>query len=282
MFDIINLSLSVVTFFLYLSILTSSGTVICILLFKLTDAKKIVILFGYLGLISSIFGFALKGANLTGDFYGMIDKDILMLLWTTPIGTSFFYQIFGLLFIILGSYIRAYGGWISIFGSIAAIYSFIQIGHLADKNNILLSIILIMHLISVAFWIGILLPLKKLLKTPPRHIEAVKVGQKFGTLAIYFIPILTLAGIIMSYSIVGSFSALVYTKYGQTLLLKIAFFVIVLALGATNKLILIPQLKNKNPQASLRLINVINIEYLFILLILLVTTILTTNINLPM
>ena len=45
MFDIINLSLSVVTFFLYLSILTSSGTVICILLFKLTDAKKIVILF---------------------------------------------------------------------------------------------------------------------------------------------------------------------------------------------------------------------------------------------
>ena len=168
MFDIINLSLSVVTFFLYLSILTSRGTVICILLFKLTDAKKIVILFGYLGLISSIFGFALKGANLTGDLYGMIDKDILMLLWTTPIGTSFSYQIFGLLFIILGSYIRAYGGWISIFGSIAAIYSFIQIGHLADKNNILLSIILIMHLISVAFWIGILLPLKKLLKTPPK------------------------------------------------------------------------------------------------------------------
>ena len=74
MFDIINLSLSVVTFFLYLSILTSSGTVICILLFKLTDAKKIVILFGYLGLISSIFGFALKGANLTGDFYGMITE----------------------------------------------------------------------------------------------------------------------------------------------------------------------------------------------------------------
>ena len=282
MFDIINLSLSVVTFFIYLSILTSSGTVICILLFKLTDAKKIVILFGYLGLISSIFGFALKGANLTGDLYGMIDKDILMLLWTTPIGTSFFYQIFGLLLIILGSYIRANGIWISIFGGIAAIYSFLQIGHLADKNNILLNIILIMHLISVAFWIGILLPLKKLIKTPPRHIEAVEVGQKFGILAIYIIPILALAGIIMSYSIVGSFSALVYTKYGQTLLLKIAFFVIVLALGATNKLILIPQLKNKNPQASVRLINVINIEYLFILLILLVTTILTTNINLPM
>ena len=282
MFDIINLALSLTTFFLYLGVLTSTGTVICILFFKLNDANKIVIFFGFLGLISSIIGFALKGANLTGSLYGMLDKDILMLLWTTPVGTSFFYQIFGLLLIISGSYVRTYGLWISVFGGIAAIYSFLQIGHLVDKNNILLSIILIMHLLSVAFWMGILLPLKKLLKTPPRHIEAVKVGQKFGTLAIYFIPILTLAGIIMSYSIVGSFSALVYTKYGQTLLLKIAFFVIVLALGATNKLILIPQLKNKNPQASVRLINVINIEYLFILLILLVTTILTKNINLPM
>ena len=112
MFDIINLALSLTTFFVYLGVLTSTGTVICILFFKLNDANKIVIFFGFLGLISSIIGFALKGANLTGSLYGMLDKDILMLLWTTPVGTSFFYQIFGLLLIISGSYVGTYGLWI--------------------------------------------------------------------------------------------------------------------------------------------------------------------------
>ena len=52
--------------------------------------------FASLGLLATIFAFSLRGANLTGDASGMIDPEMLSLLWATPVGTAFMRFVLGL------------------------------------------------------------------------------------------------------------------------------------------------------------------------------------------
>ena len=57
--------------------------------------------FASLGLLATIFAFLLRGANLTGDASGMIDPEMLSLLWATPVGTAFMARVLGLSLLIL-------------------------------------------------------------------------------------------------------------------------------------------------------------------------------------
>ena len=86
--DIWGLAAIITKFSLYLGVLAATGTILVALMFRLNQFRGMALIFGGVALIATLIGFSLKGANLTGDISGMIDLEILVLLWSTPVGTA--------------------------------------------------------------------------------------------------------------------------------------------------------------------------------------------------
>ena len=85
----------------------------------------------------------------------------------------------------------------------------------------------------------------------------------------------------MGYQLVGSFTALVGTGYGQALIIKVLLIGGLLGLAAANKLRFIPALRAGDPAAASHLSKSISVEWLVILAVLGTTAVLTTHLTLP-
>ena len=278
--DIWGLASIAAKFLLYLGVLTSTGTVLAALVFQVANLRTFTIAFAALGMIGAIVSFVLGGAALTGDASGMMDLEMLGLLWSTPVGTALAYRLIGLGLLGVGLLLGRPGIWISTFGGGLALWSFVTVGHIPNRNMVWLDALLLFHLAAIALWIGILAPLKRLTKEQAVS-EAADLGHRFGRLAAFFVPLLILAGVVISYFLVGSVSALIGTGYGQALIAKIMIVAVLLGLGALNKLRIVPQLKAGDVTAAVHLSRSVSLEWLAVVVILLVTAILTSVLNLP-
>lgn len=279
--DAFGLAAIITKFALYLGVMTAAGTVIATLMFRLDRTRGFAVAFAVLGLIATILAFSLRGANLTGDVSGMTDPEMLGLLWTTPVGTALLLRLVGLGLLIAGLFIGRVGIWVSVLGGIIAIWSFDHVGHVSGRDTTLLDIALTLHLLAVALWIGVLTPLKRLASSSATYASAADVGHRFGVVAMVTVPALIIAGGYMGYELVGSFSALVGTGYGQALIIKVLLVGLLIGLAAANKLRFIPALRSGDPAAANHLSKSISVEWLVILAVLGTTAVLTTNLTLP-
>ena len=279
--DIWSLAAIITKFALYLGILTATGTVLAALMFRLNQFRGIALVFGGLAIIASLIGFSLKGANLTGDISGMLDLEMLGLLWSTPVGTAMALRLCGLGVLIVGLFMARGGLALSALGGITAVWSFGHIGHISDRGSAVLDVALTLHLITVAIWIGILTPLQRLARETATYAEAAKVGHRFGLVASFTVPALIIAGSYMSYTLVGSISLLIQTGYGQALIIKVLLVAVLLSLAAANKLRFMPRLRAGDATAANHLAKSISIEWLVVLLIFAITAVLTSNLTLP-
>jgi putative copper resistance protein D len=279
--DIWSLAAIITKFALYLGILTATGTVLAALMFRLNQFRGIALVFGGLAIIASLVGFSLKGANLTGDISGMLDLEMLGLLWSTPVGTAMALRLCGLGVLIVGLFMARGGLALSALGGITAVWSFGHIGHISDRGSAVLDVALTLHLITVAIWIGILTPLQRLARKTATYAEAAKVGHRFGLVASFTVPALIVAGGYMSYTLVGSIPALIQTGYGQALIIKVLLVAVLLSLAAANKLRFMPRLKVGDASAAKHLTTSISIEWVVVVLVLAVTAVLTSNLTLP-
>ena len=279
--DVWVLAAMATKFALYIGVLIAAGTIISALLFRLDHYRGLCLSFAILGLLAAGLSFSLRGANLTGDLSGMTDPEMLGLLWITPVGTALMYRVAGLGLLILGLFTGRVGLWVSLIGGIMAIWSFDHIGHVSGRETTLLDIALTLHLIALALWIGILEPLRRLASTPDTWPAAADLGDRFGHVASVTVPLLIIAGVYMGYELVGSFSALFGTAYGQALLMKVALVAALLGLAAANKLRFIPALQANDPNAAGHLTKSIFVEWLLIMAILAITAVMTSNLTLP-
>ena len=279
--DLFGLAAIATKFALYLGVITATGTVMATLMFKLDRTRRLAAIFAVLGLFATILSFSLRGANLTGDLSGMTDPMTLSLLWTTPVGTALALRLIGLNLLLVGLFLVRIGAWVSVLGGIIALFSFTQIGHISSSESALMEVALILHLLAVALWIGVLTPLYRLASSSTRYASAADVGHQFGLVASVTVPVLIVVGGYMGYQLVGSFTALIETGYGQALIIKILLFSGLLGLAAANKLWFVPALRLGNPVAASHLSKSIYVEWLFILAVLGVTAVLTTNLTLP-
>jgi putative copper resistance protein D len=279
--DAFGLAAIITKFALYLGVMTAAGTVIATLMFRLDRTRGLAVAFAVLGLMATILAFSLRGANLTGDVSGMTDPEMLGLLWTTPVGNALLLRLVGLGLLIAGLFIGRVGIWVSVLGGIIAIWSFDHVGHVSGRDTTLLDIAFTLHLLAVALWIGVLTPLKRLASSSATYASAADVGHRFGVVAMVTVPALIIAGGYMGYELVGSFSALVGTGYGQALIIKVLLVGLLLGLAAANKLRFIPALRSCDPAAANYLSKSISVEWLVILAVLGTTAVLTTNLTLP-
>ena len=261
---------------MYLGILGAAGTAICTALFRLRDTKTTLIAFAILGIVGSAEFFAMKGAALTGDISGMTDPEMLGLLWTTQSGLALKLQLLGLALSALGAV------WlpVSVIGGLIALASLVVTGHIPAIDNITLSVLHYIHLLAIAFWIGILFPLKRLAGDTAAMDKAAQLGHDFGRIAVVLVPALIVAGLFMSYALLGSFDAIL-TGYGRILLIKVLFVSTLLGLAALNKLRLTPAMTKGDEQAAAMLVTSIRVEWILMMVIIALTAILTTVLSLP-
>ena len=279
--DAFGLAAIVTKFALYLGVMTSAGTVMATLMFRLERTRGLAMTFAVLGIVAAILAFSLRGANLTGDVSGLTDPEMLKLLWTTPVGTALLLRLVGLGLLIAGLFMGRVGTWVSVLGGVIAIWSFDQVGHVSGLETTLLDLALMLHLLAVALWIGVLTPLKRLASSSSTYASAADVGHRFGVVASATVPVLIIMGGYMGYQLVGSLTALVDTSYGQAMIIKVLLVSLLLGLAAANKLRFIPALRTGDPAAANYLSKSITVEWIVILAVLGMTAVLTTNLTLP-
>ncbi len=244
--------------------------------------RRFSLILACMAFTAAILSFLLRGAALTGDVAGMVDREMLALLWTTPVGEALTYRLAGVILTIVGLYLPVIGAWISLIGGAAALWSFSQIGHIPDLEQIGIRLLLLAHLLGVSFWIGILAPLHWLARDPEYLEIAANLGDHFGVMASGIVTVLVLAGGLMAWLILGNLSLLFTSSYGLALVSKVTLVALLLGLAAANKLRFIPGMKAGKQQAANHLVRSIELEFIVITSVLIATATLTSVVSLPM
>jgi putative copper export protein/mono/diheme cytochrome c family protein len=106
----------------------------------------------------------------------------------------------------------------------------------------------VIHLLAAGAWVGSLVPLALSLAEARRNYDlgaisaARRVVVRFSVLAALSVVILFTAGLINTWFLAGTVPALIGTRYGHLLLLKIAIFIVMVVFGAVNLLRMAPRL----------------------------------------
>jgi copper resistance protein D len=127
----------------------------------------------------------------------------------------------------------------------------------------------VIHLLGVGCWVGGLLPLALTLAVAGRARDPIWTGRatsttrRFSTLGLWAVGTILVTGVINSWFLVSGPARLVSTDYGRLLLVKIALFLIAIAIAGVNRTWLMPRLEHSDESAaairSLRLNSVIEL-----------------------
>jgi putative copper resistance protein D len=225
------------------------------------------------------------GAMAEDGFSGMFDPLMLDIFWTSSVGDATVLRVLAMVgFIVLqlfthywltrsASNITAKIANILSIGCLFIVsYSFTLTGHVAELSW-LPKLLIVLHVSVMAWWFGLLLPLRSACLALPNDIlQALML--RFGKQASILVPLLLLAGIALAYLLLGSFEALFGTPYGQVLLTKIVSVAVILTIALSNKLRIVPALSS--PEGAKRLARSITIEMLVGVLLLSLCSILTS------
>ncbi|RZN04633.1 copper-binding protein [Bradyrhizobium genosp. SA-3] len=105
-----------------------------------------------------------------------------------------------------------------------------------------------LHGLGVAFWIGALAPLVALVSKPTA--TTLPVVNRFSRIAVPGVATLALTGLVLAIVQLEKPSALVETRYGLILSIKLALVLVLLALAALNRFHLTPALARDHEAAS--------------------------------
>ena len=236
-------------------------------------ARKLAVIAALLGLAVLALRFGIRSARISGmGFEGAVDPIMLGLVWDSPLGTAALWRGAGELLILAVLIEGTIGLTASLLGALLVAVSYTLVGHSLGDPHWLLAVLVGMHLLAGAFWIGALAPL---------HRAAGLTGgaallHRFDRIASGTVAILVLAGLTFAWLMVGSVAGLFGTAYGWTLIAKLVIVTGLLGLAAKNKLRLVPALASGDPSASARLRCSIRMEIITVALILLATATLTS------
>ena len=272
----------------YISAFGSIGTYIYLIHFnRLLELKQRSYCFflikrsSILGSIIAFLAFLSIPGNMGGDFKSIIDTQLIELTFDTISGKANLLALLGFMLMYFSCIKQSKIYYLLSFLGISSIlFSFVIFGH-STKHGLVGQFLIIIHLVGLSYWIGSLLPLRKMCNLI--EYEKLKiVAHLFGIYAFGYVGVLILAGLIFSYILLGDITSLITTDYGNVLLIKMIIVSMLLSLGAMNKFKIIPYLSINQNLGLKRLKNSIQIEIFCVLLILFFTSLLTTSLELPM
>jgi copper resistance protein D len=220
--------------------------------------------------------YALEAARMSGDLAGMGDANLHALVLHSSTGVAVAWRLPGLLLLAVG--LRNAGAAapaLCVIGATLVIASFAFTGHTASHpERWLLSVLLVAHLLVVAFWFGSLVPLHVASSREPAPIAG-GVIEAFSALAIRVVPLLFVAGLVLAAILLGGVAGLAL-PYGQMLLVKLGGFAVLMVLAALNKWRLGPAVSRGEARAIASFRISLRAEYVLIAAVLSVTAVMTT------
>ena len=224
----------------------------------------------------------MTAGNIGGDLQSAFDPLMINIALSSKAGQSVLVLFFGFLFVLL---------WISLFqnqrpipgilGFALILSSFSLYGH-STINGFSSQLLIVLHLGAISFWVGSFLPLRYSTQGKIEEENLFQIAHQFGVYAVYYIGVLLITGIMLGTILVGSIEQLVTSDYGKAFLFKLFFATTLLGIGALNKFRLVPQLKNNNLSHAIKLRKSINVEISILFIILVISSLLTTSIELPL
>ena len=236
-------------------------------------ARKVAVIAALIGLAVLALRFGIRAARISGmGLSGAVDPMMLGFVWDSPLGAAAIWRGAGELLVVALLIRGIVGLSAGLIGALLIAVSYTFVGHSLGDPRWLLASLLTLHLLAAAFWIGALLPLRHAVGQP----EGARLLHRFGNVASLTVALLVVVGLIFAWLMTGSFSNLLSTAYGWTLLAKLGVVSGLMALAALNKWRFVPALASGTPAAVPHLRRSIQIEAIAVLLILLVTATLTS------
>lgn len=236
-----------------------------------------------LGIVAAIIAamllagqYVLEAARMSGELTGALDPALQRIVMRSALSVTLAWRLLGLLLIVLGLRRRWAGGTtVSVAGVVILLAAFTLVGHTSNSPlRWLLSPVLLAHLVLVAFWFGALLPLYLVSLREGAEASGWIVGQ-FSARAIWLVPGLLLAGIVLASLLLPDLAAL-RRPYGELLIVKVLAFGALMMLAAANRWRFAPALSRGDAAAGRRFRYTLAAEYAVIAGVLCVTAVLTT------
>ena len=237
---------------------------------------------GRLAVAAAVAGAALSVARIPvrasflmgGTLSGAFEPPIVAMVVESPLGTSLWVRLAGLALICAVVVNRPTAHIAAGLGALLVCASFALRGHTLEEPRLVLGVLVALHLLGLAFWVGVFAPLHRLAGADARAAGAL--AAEFSAWAIRIVPALVAAGAALFVILTADPLAALRTPYGQLLAVKLLLFAPLLGLAAYNKLRLTPALEAGVAGAGARLRRSIRLEALAVLAILATTATLTT------
>lgn len=216
---------------------------------------------------------AFEPVHLAGEWSGLADVSQWQLLATDSAALALLVRVTALVLLAVALIARS-SLPLTLAGLLLMVLSYLLTGHtVVPPVRPARSLFLAVHVTAVIFWFGALWPLRQVLRQASAVVAA-GIIESFSRVALWLVPLLALAGVLLACLLLPSAAAL-FTPYGLLLLCKLALFALLLALAAYNRLRLTPALRAGAAGAAPRLAAVILAEYLLIGAVLLATAVMS-------
>ncbi|MCK1384636.1 CopD family protein [Bradyrhizobium sp. 21] len=195
-----------------------------------------------IGLASAIASLGLLGLDLLGlPLVALATIAPWKVAFATSAGPSLLVAITAMLSALVALRGGRYARTLVLIAFVGVGLSLAMTGHAAAAPpEVLTRPAIFLHGLCVAFWIGALAPLAALVSKSPA--EALPVVNRFSRIAVPVVGVLALTGLALAIVQLERPSALVETRYGLILSVKLALVVVLLALATLNRFRLTPAL----------------------------------------
>ena len=192
----------------------------------------------------------LLAGSMSGELTGMFDSSLAGMILTAGEGRASAVRIVGLALILFALSKNPVFRGPAIAGAIAASTSFAWVGHIHRlAPNMAPSLLLCLHLLCAAFWLGALPPLL-IVAAGGNTQQMAAAAARFGKLASRVVALLLAAGASLLFMLIGNASQFWASDYGRMMAIKLLAVAALLGLAAANKLVLTPRLLRGDARAA--------------------------------
>jgi putative copper export protein len=260
----------------FILLLSAAGTAIFVALFggrlhrALAPITRLGLRFTIAAAVARIAQQAIEAARMSGEMSGIFDPAMQAMALRSPGGGCFALALLGIVLLACSAQTRF--RIVGPLGALLGAVAFALTGHTAvNTHSLAAGVLLTLHVLIVAFWIGSLWPLYIAAGEEDAAVSG-QLIESFSAVAVWAVPGILLAGVGMTALLVPGL-AVFSQPYGRLLLGKVALFAVLLAIATCNKYWLGPACAGGDPKPFQRTVAT---EYLIICGVLAVTAVMTT------
>jgi len=236
-------------------------------------------LIGTLAIVSAVASctrILLTAATMSGDLAGMFDMTFTRMILGAGEGLATGVRMAGLALCAFAVSSNPRFRVLAPAGAAIASVSFAGVGHVHGLlPNVAPSLLLCLHLLCAAFWLGALAPL--LITARDRNESQIAaVAARFGQWALGVVVLLLSAGAGLLWTLIGNAAPFWSSDYGRMMAIKLLMVAALLGIAAMNKLYLTPRLLRGQARAFVQFRRAVQVEMVVGALILLITATFTT------